>query len=143
MNLRDRASDCIVKDVGCFDAQKCEDMKVKKSKTTSLSDRVVGHVLTRKTEELAVLTVEGTAKHLGVNRSHLSRTFRSEKDFTIEEFIFKIKIIRAAALIKERPDLTIKKVAKCIGFCRCDYFIRVFKRYFGTTPAKYRALVRH
>jgi len=116
---------------------------IRKTKENSLSDRVVEFVLTRKIEELAALTVENVAGNLKINRSHLSRTFKAEKNFTIEEFIFKIKIIRSATLLKDNNELTIKDISKRMGFCRCDYFIRIFKRYFGTTPAKYRELCRH
>jgi len=111
-------------------------------KNNSVSDRVVEYVLTRSLEELAVLTVEQISTHLNVNRSHLSRSFKNEKSFTIEEFIFKIKIIRSSDLLKDGDGLTIKDIARKMGFCRCDYFIRIFKLYFGTTPAKYRELMR-
>lgn len=111
-------------------------------KNNSVSDRVVEYVLTRSLEELATLTVEQISTHLKVNRSHLSRSFKNEKSFTIEEFIFKIKIIRSADLLKEEEKFTIKDIARKMGFCRCDYFIRIFKLYFGTTPAKYRELMR-
>ncbi|MCP5051425.1 MAG: helix-turn-helix transcriptional regulator [bacterium] len=118
-------------------------MANKKNKDNSLPDRVVEFVLTREIDQLAALTVENIALNLNYNRSHMSRTFKADKSFTLEEFVFKIKIIRAASLLKERPDVTIKEVAKKMGFCRCDYFIRIFKRYFGTTPAKYRSLIKH
>ncbi|NIM78553.1 MAG: helix-turn-helix domain-containing protein [Candidatus Aminicenantes bacterium] len=113
-----------------------------KMKRNSLSDRVVEYVLTRTIDELAALTVESVAFNLNINRSHLSRTFKAEKNFTIEEFVFKIKIIRAATMLKDNVDLTIKEISKRMGFCRCDYFIRIFKRYFGITPARYRELIR-
>ncbi|MGE5342612.1 MAG: helix-turn-helix transcriptional regulator [Candidatus Omnitrophota bacterium] len=112
-----------------------------KAKENTLSDRVVEFVLSRVDEELATLSVEHIAFRLGLHRSHLSRSFRAEKDFTIEEFIFKIKISRAAGILEEYPDITIKDIAQKIGFCRCDYFIRIFKRYFGTTPSRYRDIV--
>jgi AraC-like DNA-binding protein len=115
----------------------------KKNKEISLSDQVVEFVLTRELDQLATLSVENIALNLDYNRSHMSRTFKADKSFTLEEFVFKIKIIRAAALLKERPEVTIKEVARMMGFCRCDYFIRIFKRYFGTTPAKYRSLIKH
>ncbi len=118
-------------------------MKIKKTKGSCLSDRLVEYVITRSVPQLSVITVEAIAKHLQINRSHLSRTFRAEKNFTIEEFVFKIKIIRAASMLKEDPKITIKEVSSQIGFCRCDYFIRIFKRYFGTTPARYRDLIKH
>jgi two-component system, response regulator YesN len=116
-------------------------MKISKFKKKSLSDRLVEYVLTRTIDQLAILTVEKIALHLQVNRCHLSRTFKSEKFFTIEEFVFKIKIIRTASMLKEEPNKTIKEISSRIGFSRCDYFIRIFKQYFGTTPAKYRDLV--
>ncbi|MCP4213010.1 MAG: AraC family transcriptional regulator, partial [bacterium] len=62
-------------------------------KTNPLSDRVIDYVLSRKVIELSVLTVDNIAVTLKVNRSHLSRAFRQDKNFTIEEYIFKIKII--------------------------------------------------
>lgn len=112
-------------------------------KDKDLSNRVIEYVLGRKTDELAVLTVENIALHLNINRSHLSRTFKAEKNFTLEEFVFKMKIIRAASMLKDDLSLTIKEISAKMGFCRCDYFIRIFKRYFGTTPAKYRSLIKH
>ena len=111
-------------------------------KNTKISDRVVEYVLTRNLEELSVLSVENIAHNLDINRSHLSRTFKQEKNSTIEEFISKIKIVRSAALLKENDALTIKNISKKMGFCRVDYFIRIFKLYFGTTPARYRELIR-
>lgn len=110
---------------------------------TNLADRVIEFVLSRSDTELAALTVANIAIQLGCNRSHMSRAFKNEKSFTVEEFVFKIKIIRAAAMIKEDPSLTIKHVAGHMGFCRTDYFIRIFKKYFGTTPSKYRELLRN
>jgi len=111
--------------------------------TISISDRVVEYVLSRKINELGTLTVENIAANLKINRSHLSRTFKNEKNFTIEEFVFKIKIIRAASMLKDDVEMTIKEIARKLGFSRCDYFIRIFKRYFGTTPAKYRDLIQY
>lgn len=112
-------------------------------KHANISDKVVEYVLSRNVAELPMLTVENIAKNFELNRSHLSRTFKNEKNSTIEEFVFKIKIIRAATLLKDRNELTIKDISTLIGFSRADYFIRIFKRYFGTTPAKYRELLDH
>jgi len=67
------------------------DKKLNMKDSSRVSDRVVEFVLSRKVSELAALTVENVAAYLKLNRSHLSRTFKSEKYFTIEEFIFKLK----------------------------------------------------
>ena len=111
-------------------------------KNKGISDRVVEYVLTRNLDEMSILSVENIAHNLDINRSHLSRTFKKEKNSTIEEFLFKIKIVQSAELLKGNDELTIKDISEKIGFCRHDYFIRIFKLYFGTTPAKYRELMR-
>ena len=109
----------------------------------SIADRVVEYVLSRKIDDLGSLTVESIASYLNINRSHLSRTFKQEKNFTIEDYVFKIKIVRATSMLKENSQMTIKEISRKLGFCRCDYFIRIFRQYFGTTPAKYRELIHH
>ncbi len=110
-------------------------------KNRSISERVVEFILTRTLDELSVLTVVSVAAALELNRSHMSRSFKNEKALTIEEYLFKIKIVRAAALLIEEDKTSIKQVSARMGFSRCDYFIRVFKEYFGTTPGKYRDFV--
>lgn len=109
-------------------------------KRKSQSERVVEYVLSCKIEELATLSVEHIATSLNINRSHLSRTFKAERSCTIEQYLFRIKIIHAATILKTKPKMPIKEVSKKIGFCRCDYFSRLFKNFFGATPAKYREL---
>ncbi len=110
-------------------------------KSSQTAERVIEYVLTRREDDLASLTVDHIASSLQISRSHLSRTFKNEKKFTIEDFIFKIKIIRAAAILREKKDISIKDISRIMGFSRSDYFIRIFKLYFGTTPARYRELV--
>jgi len=110
-------------------------------KERNIPERAVEYVLTRDIDELAATTVDNIAQTLGIHRSHLSRAFKERKSFTIEDFLFKVKLMRAAYLLEDNSDITIKEVSNRMGFCRCDYFIQVFRSFFGTTPAKYRELV--
>ncbi|MCP4156079.1 MAG: helix-turn-helix transcriptional regulator [bacterium] len=111
-------------------------------KKESIAKKVVAHVLSRSEKELSSLTVDSVATELKLSRSHLSRVFGHENDFTIEDLIFKVKIVRATILLREDKKLKIKEISKRMGFSRPDYFIRVFKSFFGTTPAKYRELIK-
>lgn len=111
-------------------------------KCKSTSERAIEYILTRSLDDLAVLTVEEIATNLNINRTSMARSIKNEKGFTIEEFITKIKIFRSAVLLKDSETLSIKEVARKMGFCRVDYFIQIFKVYFGTTPLKYRQFMR-
>lgn len=101
-------------------------------------NRVVEHVMSVTDEEFANLSVEVLAYSLNINRFKLSRQFKRQSDMTLEEFLFKEKMARAAFLLKTFEDITVKEVSRRIGFCTCDYFIRKFKQYFGVAPGRYK-----
>ena len=107
----------------------------------NLTDQVVEYLLKCTDDELSSLSVEKIAKHFDVSVSFLCRKFRTEKYFTIGKFIFKERMFRAAQLLVENQELTIKSLGEKMGFYDYDYFIRVFKNYYGISPSRYRECV--
>ncbi len=105
-----------------------------------ISDRVTEFVLTRQTNELAFLKVSNIADTFGVNPSYLSRTFKGDKDITLNEFINGQKMFQSALLLKKNRNLTMEDLAKIVGFSRADYFITLFKSYFGVHPQKFKKI---
>jgi two-component system, response regulator YesN len=103
-----------------------------------ISDRVAEFVLTRKNDELALLKVSIIADTFGVNPSYLSRTFKADKDITLNEFINGQKMFRSALMLKKNRNLTMEDLATIAGFSRADYFITLFKNYFGVHPQKFK-----
>lgn len=108
-----------------------------------LSEQVVELVMTCSDEELMGLTVSSIARRFNVDRSYLSREFKSGKNFTLCQFIQGEKMARAAMLLKDNTDLTVMKLSENLGFCSAEYFREVFKRYFGVVPSKYRKYKNH
>jgi len=109
-----------------------------KTRRDLLCDRAMEYVLTRKVEDLGDLTVAKIAKALKVSRSYLARTFKSERDFSIKEYLFREKMLRSALLLMNKPQLTIRQISEMIGFLDANYFAHIFKKYFGISPGKYR-----
>jgi AraC-like DNA-binding protein len=101
-------------------------------------DRVVEHVMSVNDEQFAGLSVAGLAYSLKIDRFKLSRQFKSQSAMTLEKFLFKEKMARAAFLLKTFEHITVKEVSRRIGFCTCDYFIRKFKQYYGVAPGRYK-----
>lgn len=116
-------------------------MPIHLEKKYCVSNAVVDYVLTRGIHELESLSVKSIARELNISRYCISRCFKAEKKITLKEYLFRIKITQAVVLLQHNPDLTVKQVAEKSGYYCCDYFIRIFKRYFGITPGKYRELV--
>jgi AraC-like DNA-binding protein len=120
--------------------RKCKHVFNPQKKNSSQSDKVVEYVLTRKIGELETLSVESVSKDLKIKRNKLWRGFKAEKELTPEEYIFRIKITRAAFLLEENDELTVKEIGEKVGYYDYNYFISIFKQYFGTTPGRYRKL---
>lgn len=100
-----------------------------------LSESLVEYILTRNLDEIAGLSVESCAKHLGVSRSYLFR--KKNNEMTIEKLIFSAKMESALELLECLP---VAEVSARLGFSRCDYFIKIFRRHFGASPKRYLRL---
>ena len=100
-------------------------------------ERIIQYVLTMADEEFAGLSVGKLAQLFEMDRYKISRQFKSQTGMTLEEFLYKEKMTRAALLLLAYRDITVKKVAERIGFCSPDYFIRKFRQFYGVVPGKY------
>jgi len=106
--------------------------------TKSVSDHVIKYVMTVNDEEFADLSVGTLAYSFNMDRYKLLRQFKSQTHMTLEDFLLKEKMARAAFLLKAYGDITVKEVSERIGFCTCDYFIRRFRAFYGIAPGRYR-----
>jgi two-component system response regulator YesN len=103
-----------------------------------LSDRVIEFVLKCTDEELGALSVTKLARKFAVSESFLSRKFRHSKPCTIGKYIFRERMFRAASLLRENKHATLKSLSETIGFYDYEYFVRVFKKFYGVLPSQYR-----
>lgn len=104
----------------------------------SFSDRVIRYIATRGDEDFALLSVSRLAREFKVDRYKLSRSFKAEKNVTLENYLLQEKMCRCAFLLMADRNITVREVSEIMGFCTCDYFIQVFKKYFGIVPGQYK-----
>jgi AraC-like DNA-binding protein len=110
---------------------------------SGFSELVIQFIITRNNDELGELTVSKIAHKFRISPSHLYHLFQSEKGVPPGKFLIMIKMLRAAMLLEQQDVPPIKKVSKKMGFSSTNYFIKIFKEYFGTTPGKYREYIRN
>lgn len=85
------------------------------------------------------LTVSSIANMVGVHSVHLARTFGKHYRASIGEYVRKLRIESARRDICS-TKLPLADIAVKSGFCDQGHLSRVFKRFSGMSPAKYRAL---
>jgi len=109
-------------------------------KRIKLTNRIIEYILKCKPLDFHDLNVNAIAGHFNVSVPHLSRDFKKNMKICLHEYILREKIKRACFLLKQNLRLTVKEVSRILDFCSCDYFIRVFKKYVGTTPGEFRKM---
>jgi AraC-like DNA-binding protein len=83
------------------------------------------------------LTRESVAKAVGISPSHFSRLIREKKGRTFTDLLNQYRIEHACKLLV-RSSQTLAHIANETGFCDQSYFSKVFRKYKGLSPAKYR-----
>lgn len=83
------------------------------------------------------LNRESVAKAVGISPSHFSRLLKEAKGRTFTDLLNQYRIERASSLLV-RTSRTLAEIAGESGFCDQSYFSKVFRRYKGQTPARYR-----
>ena len=85
----------------------------------------------------ADLTLASVAGQINVNPSYLSKLFHKECGCTFTEYVNRQRVEQAVLMLRNDSRM-IQDVAADCGFQDTTYFIRVFKKQYGVTPAVYR-----
>lgn len=101
---------------------------------------LVGKVITLVSYSLSAdLSLKSIAETLNINASYLSSTFKKECGETLTDYVHR-KRMESAAYILTHSNKQIQAVAEECGIIDLNYFIKIFKKHYGMTPSKYRAL---
>ena len=98
---------------------------------------VSGYVRRHITEKISV---EDLAKSLFISRTHLAKRFKSEAGMTLTDFIQGEKAEEAKRLLRY-SNKSLTAIGEYLAFSSHSHFTKAFKRYAGTTPSEYRALI--
>ena len=83
------------------------------------------------------ITLNGMADLCNISPSYFSKLFKKGIGENFSSYINKVRIKKAKELL-EASDVPISNLALDLGFEDCGYFIKVFKKIEGVTPAVYR-----
>ncbi|NMA95362.1 MAG: AraC family transcriptional regulator [Clostridiales bacterium] len=85
------------------------------------------------------LNVSTIGAYFDMTPSYISRLFKEGTGESLLDYINTIRLKKAKELLLQE-ELTVERVGTMVGYSNINTFIRVFKRYEGITPGKYREL---
>jgi two-component system, response regulator YesN len=83
------------------------------------------------------VSLNALAERLGVNPSHLSRTFKQALGMTLTDYINQLRIEEAKYLLDHSDD-SVTAIASQVGYNDANYFSKVFRKWERVTPHDYR-----
>lgn len=82
------------------------------------------------------ITVEGLADTLGLDRRYLARIFKASMGISIRDYLIKVRMQHAQRLLRE--GISVALTAELVGYNDPFNFSKMFKKYFGESPSRYR-----
>ncbi|MGI5899594.1 MAG: helix-turn-helix domain-containing protein [Christensenellales bacterium] len=113
-------------------------LKEKKDEDIELKERIIAYINRRYFDP--ALSVEQICETFSKSRTKLFNLF---KDSTGEGLLNQINVSRISASkhLLASSEMPIGQIAERVGYLNSNTFIRVFKRYEGITPGKYRDIL--
>jgi len=82
------------------------------------------------------ISVENIANLLGIERSYLSRLFKTYKNKSTQNYIIDYRMNKAKRLFEEE-DMNVSQVCAAVGYTNIYCFSRIFKSRVGMPPKEY------
>lgn len=83
------------------------------------------------------IRLEDVAGLVGFSPNYFSSIFKEEMGCTFLHYLNQIRVENSQVFLLS-PDLSILQICNMCGFEDQSYFIKVFKKYTGTTPSRFR-----
>jgi AraC-like DNA-binding protein/ligand-binding sensor protein len=84
------------------------------------------------------ISVQDVADAVHMSASHFGRVFRDEMGQSVTDYLGRLRVDRSKAMLRERA-IPLAEIATRAGFDDQSYFTKVFKRYTGQSPGRYRS----
>ncbi|CAG7614438.1 helix-turn-helix domain-containing protein [Paenibacillus allorhizosphaerae] len=114
----------------------CHYLNVSRTRNSrQLSERIAQYIEQHYGDEMLSLTI--IAEQFELTPQYLSALFKKQMGLNLTDYVTRVRIDEAKKLMKDKK-LTFMQIANKVGYASDIGFIRVFKKYEGTTPGKYR-----
>lgn len=86
------------------------------------------------------ITLDDVSRAVGRSASYFKKILREEMGLSFTEYLTRTRMEASEQLLRD-PSLSLAEIAQEIGYGDQSYFGKLFKQYYGLTPAQYRKKV--
>lgn len=108
---------------------------------TMTGNDYVRHAISYIQRHLAeTIRTEDIAEYIGLNRSYFSVLFKNQTGLSPNKYLQTLRVAKARHLL-ETSRLSIESIACSCGYQKPESLIKVFRQFYGISPAAYRKRV--
>ena len=82
--------------------------------------------------------INDVAQKIGINRSYLTSIFRQQMGISPQEYLMQYRMDKAREILLE-SDISVQEIALRVGYDNALTFSKIYKNYYGLSPAHYRS----
>lgn len=86
------------------------------------------------------IMLEDVGRAVGRSGSYFKKILREEMGLSFTEYLTRTRLEASETLLRD-PNLSLAEIAQMVGYGDQSYFGKLFKQYYGLTPAQYRKKV--
>jgi transcriptional regulator GlxA family with amidase domain len=88
------------------------------------------------------LGLDDVARRIATSRRQLQRIYAEIGGTTFRDQLTRVRMQRAADLLRDGAPLTVREVAARVGYRQAAQFAKTFRGHHGLAPAEFRAAAR-
>jgi AraC family transcriptional regulator, regulatory protein of adaptative response / methylphosphotriester-DNA alkyltransferase methyltransferase len=85
------------------------------------------------------LELADVARAIATSRRQLQRAFQEVGATTFRGYVAEVRMRKAGELLASEPDMTVRAIARDVGYSQPAQFAKAFRRHCGMSPAEFRA----
>lgn len=122
---------CLLEEINCI-------CKSRESVPADYGELNILYALSYMQEHLTEkLSLDAIAAYMHCGKTKLATAFRKYTGRTVHQYLVEERLALSLRYLKK--EYPISDVAELCGFCDSAHYVRTFQKYYGVTPARYRA----
>ena len=109
-------------------------MEVSKEK---YGESILNSVEFMKNNYFLQLNLDDIAQASGMSKFHYNRTFMKIMETSPWNYLTKIRLEKAIEVM-QNDKYNFEEIAKMVGFSSANYFNKVFRKFLGTSPGRFK-----
>ncbi len=118
--------------------QFCEELRAKERESDLNQSREIIEYIGQHFTEYDI-SIEGVARILDVKTSDVRNSVMQHFGKSYKEYVLSLRMEEAKRLLTEKC-LSIDETSRRLGYANASYFIKLFKKTYGITPADYKSI---